>query len=271
MRLYWILAALTVGATGSAHAQEIQRDPFEKFNRAMFSFNDTVDRYALEPVARGYRAITPRLFRDGVGNVLHNLRAPVTFANDVLQVEPARAGATVARFGINTTIGVAGIFDVASTMGLEKHTEDFGQTLGRWGVAPGPYLVLPLLGPSTVRDAAGAPVDVALNPINYAEFDGDDAFRVTRTVVGVISARESALDAVQSVRETSIDPYVSIRTTYLILRESAVKNGQTNVQDLPEFEEIPPETGSDPGVQPENAQTPSEPVPLPPPPPSPTP
>jgi phospholipid-binding lipoprotein MlaA len=228
----------------------MQRDPLEKFNRSMYAFNEVVDKYALEPVARGYRAITPEPVREGVGNVLHNLRAPVTFANDVLQAAPARAGTTVARFGINSTVGVLGIFDVASTMGLEKHSEDFGQTLGRWGVPAGPYLVLPLMGPSTVRDTAGSVVDVGLNPLNYAEFDGDDAFRTTRTVLTVVDGREGALDAVQSIRETSIDPYVSIRTTYLILRESAVKNGQTNVQDLPEFEEIPPEAGTDAGSQP---------------------
>lgn len=256
MRMHLVLAALTVSVAAEAHAQEATNDPFEKFNRAMYAFNETVDKYALEPVARGYRAVTPAPLREGVGNVLSNLKAPVVFANDVLQAAPARAGTTFARFGINSTIGVAGVFDVASTMGLERHNEDFGQTLGRWGVGSGPYLVLPLLGPSSIRDAAGSAVDVALNPINYAKFDGDDAFRVSRTVIGVIDAREGALDAVESIRETSIDPYVSVRTTYSILRESAVRNGQTNVQDLPEFEEIPSEAGTDPGVQP-STETPT--------------
>lgn len=264
MRMHFVLAALTVGVAAEAHAQEAPNDPFEKFNRAMYSFNEVVDKYALEPVARGYRAVTPEPVREGVGNVLHNLKAPVTFANDVLQAAPARAGTTVARFGINTTLGVAGIFDVASTMGLEKHNEDFGQTLGRWGVGSGPYLVLPLLGPSSVRDAAGGVVDVGLNPLTYAEFDGDDTFRVTRTAIGVIDGREGALDAVDSLRATSIDPYVSVRTTYSILREAAVRNGQSNVQDLPEFEEIPSEMSSDPGVQ-SSAETPApEPAPTPP-------
>jgi phospholipid-binding lipoprotein MlaA len=272
MRMQYVLAALTVGAAAEAHAQEATHDPFEKFNRTMYAFNEVVDKYALEPVARGYRAVTPEPVREGVGNVLHNLKAPVIFANDVLQAAPARAGTTFARFGINTTLGVAGIFDVASTMGLEKHNEDFGQTLGRWGVDSGPYLVLPLLGPSSVRDAVGGGVDAALNPLNYAEFDGDDTFRVSRTVIGVVDGREGALEAVQSIRETSIDPYVSVRTTYSILREAAVKNGQSNVQDLPEFEEIPsetapdaaPETSSDPGVQPPPATPAPEPVPTPP-------
>jgi phospholipid-binding lipoprotein MlaA len=261
MRMHFVLAALTVGVAAEAHAQETTNDPFEKFNRAMYAFNEVVDKYALEPVARGYRAVTPEPVREGVGNVLHNLKAPVIFANDVLQAEPARAGTTVARFGINTTVGIAGLFDVASTMGLERHNEDFGQTLGRWGVGSGPYLVLPLLGPSSVRDAAGGVVDAALNPINYAEFDGDDTFRTSRTVIGVIDGREGALDAVESIRQTSIDPYVSVRTTYGILREAAVRNGQTDVQDLPEFEEIPSEVSPDPGVQPSSETPTREPVP----------
>lgn len=264
MRMHWILAALALGVAGEAHAQEATtRDPFERFNRAMFAFNDVIDRYALEPAAKGYRAITPSQFREGVGNVLHNLRAPVTFANDVLQAEPTRAGTTFARFGINSTVGIAGIFDVASTFGLEKHSEDFGQTLGVWGVPSGPYLVLPIMGPSTIRDASGSIVDVALNPINYAEFDGDDAFRVTRTTLAVLNGRAAAIEAIQSVRDTSIDPYVSIRTTYLILREASIRNGQTDVQDLPEFEEIPPEAGTEPGAQPPSDTPPPEPAPAP--------
>lgn len=258
MRMQYVLAALTVSAAAEAHAQEATRDPFEKFNRAMFSFNEAVDRHALEPIARGYRAVTPAPLREGVGNALSNLKAPVVFANDVLQAAPSRAATTAARFGVNSTVGVAGIFDVASTMGLERHSEDFGQTLGRWGVGAGPYLVLPLLGPSSVRDAAGSGVDAALNPINYAEFDGEDAFRVSRTVIGVIDAREGALEAVDSLRETSIDPYVSVRTTYTLLREASVRNGQTNVQDLPEFEEIPA-AGADADPAPEPA---AEPAPL---------
>ncbi|MDX2235873.1 MAG: VacJ family lipoprotein [Hyphomonadaceae bacterium] len=263
MRRHWLIAALVLGTGGVAQAQEAapapppvapqdvgQADPFEGFNRAMFAFNARVDEFALEPVARGYRAVTPKFFRTGVSNVLSNLTAPVTFANDVLQVEPTRAGTTLARFGINSTIGVVGLFDVASGMGLEKHSEDFGQTLGRWGVAPGPYIVLPLLGPSTLRDGSGRIVDGFLDPINYAEFDGDDAFRITRGVLTVVSAREAGIEAFESLFATSVDPYVSLRTTYLILRESAVQNGRTNVQDLPEFDEIPDEAGQEPSPAP---------------------
>jgi len=252
MRAHLVIAALALGAGGAAEAQEAVHDPFEKFNRGVFSFNATVDRYALEPVAKGYRAITPTPVRTGVNNALANLAAPVTFANDVLQAAPSRAGTTLARFGINSTIGVVGIFDVARGMGLPKHTEDFGQTLGRWGVGSGPFLMLPLFGPSSLRDAPGRIVDVAFDPLNYAQFDGDDAVRISRAAVGTIAARENAIEAIDSVRASSIDPYVTVRSTYAALREGAIRNGQTDVQDLPDFDETP----SEPQAEPPNAARP---------------
>jgi len=256
MRIRVLMAALAVSAGGAAHAQEArQADPLEPFNRSMFAFNEQVDKYVLSPVAHGYRAVTPKPVRTGVSNVLSNLNAPVVFVNDVLQASPKRAGTTFARFGINSTIGVAGIFDVASGAGLKKHSEDFGQTLGRWGVGQGPYIVLPLLGPSTIRDATGQVVDVAFNPLNYAEFDGDDATRIGIGVLEVVSARESAIEAIDDIYETSIDPYVSIRNGYLTFREGAVRNGQEDVQDLPDFEDTPSDTGPAPQT-PEQPKTP---------------
>ena len=250
MRTELAIAALAIGVGGVAHAQEATRDPFEPFNRAMFHFNEKLDEYALKPVALGYRAVTPHFFRTGVSNVLANLKAPVIFANDVFQAAPTRAGTTLARFGLNTTVGVAGIFDVASEVGLQKHGEDFGQTLGRWGVPPGPYLVLPLAGPTNIRDGFGRIVDVGIDPLTYARFDGDDAFRITRTVLGVVAAREAGIEGVESVYETSIDPYVTIRTTYSLLREGAIHNGQTNVKDLPDFDAIPSPSDTTPPAEP---------------------
>lgn len=249
MRTQLAIAALAVGFGGVAQAQEAH-DPFEPFNRAMFHFNETVDTYALKPVALGYRAVTPHVFRIGVSNVLANLRAPVIFANDVLQASPGRAGTTLARFGVNTTVGVAGLFDVAEGMGLERHSEDFGQTLGRWGVGSGPYLVLPFVGSTSVRDGLGRVVDVGIDPITWARFDGDDAFRITRTVLGVVSAREAAIEGIDNIYETSIDPYVTIRTSYSLLRESAIENGQTNVKDLPDFDAIPSPSDATPPAEP---------------------
>lgn len=242
-------------APGLAHAQAQQPDPWEGANRRLYSVHDAIDRAVLEPVARGYRAITPEPVREGVVNFLRNLRAPVTFANNLLQGDVGRAGVTAVRFGVNTTVGVAGIFDPAESMGLHRRDEDFGQTLAVWGASPGPYVFIPLLGPSNVRDVTGRVVDIAFDPLTWAEFEEEDTARVARGVMTGVSVRESALEGVEGIRRDSIDPYVTIRSSYALLRESAVRNGETNVQDLPEFEDFdrtpepeatPPSSGSDP-------------------------
>jgi phospholipid-binding lipoprotein MlaA len=230
--------AAVLAAPGMANAQEAQSDPWEGFNRDMFAVHESVDQAVLEPVARGYRAITPRPVRRGVLNFLRNLRAPVIFVNDVLQGEVGRAGTTAARFGVNTTIGIAGVFDPATNMGLERHDEDFGQTLAVWGVDSGPYIFVPLLGPTTVRDGAGRVVDIALDPLTWAEFDDVDKVRVGRTILAGVATRELVLETVDDIRRDSLDPYVTIRTSYGLLRDSAIQNGPADVEDLPEFEDI---------------------------------
>ena len=213
-------------------------DPWEGFNRAMFSVHEVVDNAVLEPVARGYRAITPRPLRTGVLNFLRNLRGPVILANDVLQGEFGRAGTTVGRFAINTTIGVVGVFDPATSMGLERHDEDFGQTLAVWGVPSGPYLFVPLLGPTTIRDGAGRIVDVALDPITWSDFDGIDTFRTARTVTGAVSTREVLLDPIDSIEAQGGDLYVTYRSTFEVAREAAIQNGRADVPELPDFDDI---------------------------------
>jgi phospholipid-binding lipoprotein MlaA len=231
-----------------AHAQEGgPADPWEGFNRQMFAIHEGVDKAVLEPVARGYRAITPRPVRQGVLNLLRNLRGPVIFANDVLQGEFSRAGTTAVRFGVNSTIGIAGIFDPATSMGLDRHDEDFGQTLAVWGVDSGPYLFIPLLGPTTVRDGAGRFVDVGLDPLTYANFEDADDVRLARTILAGVAARELVLDAVDGIRRDSLDPYVTIRTSFGLLRESAIQNGPADVEDLPEFEDIDDSTAMETG------------------------
>ncbi len=221
-----------------ASAQEAQSDPWEGFNREMYALHEGVDQALLEPVARGYRAITPSPVRQGVLNFLRNLRGPVIFANDVLQGEIGRAGTTAVRFGVNSTIGIAGIFDPATSMGLERHDEDFGQTLAVWGVDAGPYIFVPLLGPTTVRDGAGRIIDVVFDPLTWAEFDEVDEVRIGRTVLAGVAAREQVLETVDDIRRDALDPYVTIRTSYGLLRQSAIQNGPADVQDLPEFEDI---------------------------------
>ncbi|MEZ6023686.1 MAG: VacJ family lipoprotein [Hyphomonadaceae bacterium] len=213
-------------------------DPWEGMNRDLYAVHNAVDGAVLEPIARGYRAVTPRFARTGVSNFLRNLRSPAIFANDVLQAEPTRSATTAGRFGINTTIGILGLFDPATSMGLERHDEDFGQTLAVWGLESGPYIFVPLMGPTTVRDATGKVIDIVFDPLTWAEFDNVDEARVARTVLAGVAARESVIEAVEDL-ETSIDPYVSIRSSYFLLRESAIQNGQADVQELPDFEEIP--------------------------------
>jgi len=189
------------------------QDPYEDFNRQMFAFNEGLDKAVIEPVAYGYRAVTNEPVREGVGNFTHNLGEPLTFVNHVLQGKLPDAGATFGRFVLNTTVGIAGVLDPASSLGLAKTDEDFGQTLGVWGVQSGPFLVLPVLGPTTPRDIIGRGGDAALNPLNYPEFENDDSIRVGIAVLGGINAREGAIEAVDELRN-QIDPYTTLRRLY---------------------------------------------------------
>jgi len=258
------LAAFSVAlcVAAPAHAQQAVPDPWEGFNRDLYAVHDAVDRAVLEPIARGYRTITPAPVRTGVRQFLRNLRSPAVFANDVLQGEPGRAGVAAARFGINTTFGVLGVFDPASSMGLEPHDEDFGQTLGAWGVSSGPYLFIPILGPTTVRDGAGRIVDMAFDPLRWAEFDDVETVRAARGAMTGISARENLLEPIDDIRANAVDPYAAIRTSYGLMRQSAIQNGQTDVQDLPDFDEnfdMPDE----PGAEDNSQQLPENPAPAP--------
>jgi len=213
-------------------------DPWQGFNRNMFGVHQAVDGVVLEPVARGYRAITPRPVRTGVLNFLRNLKAPVIFANDVLQGEVGRAGNTAGRFAINTTLGIGGIFDPATSMGLERHDEDFGQTLAVWGIPSGPYLFVPLMGPTTVRDGAGQLVDSVFDPLTWADFDDVDTVRAARGVMTGIATRELLIEQIDSFEAQGGDLYVTYRSAYEVSREAAIQNGRADVQDLPDFEDI---------------------------------
>lgn len=219
-------------------------DPWQGFNRNMFGVHQAVDGAVLEPVARGYRAVTPRPVRAGVLNFLRNLKAPVIFANDVLQGEVGRAGNTAGRFAINTTLGIGGIFDPATSMGLERHDEDFGQTLAVWGVPSGPYLFVPLMGPTTVRDGAGQIIDTVFDPLTWADFDDVDTVRATRGVMTAVATREFLLDQIDSFEAQGGDLYVTYRSAYEVAREAAIQNGRADVQDLPDFDEIDEEPAS---------------------------
>lgn len=230
--------ALTLGACATG-AIDDSSDPFESFNRQMYALNDDLDRAILEPAAKGYRAITNEPVRDGVSNFVGNLGEPVTFANEVLQGKLGGASSTAGRFVVNTTVGIAGIFDPATSMGLEKSDEDFGQTLGTWGVSSGPYLVLPVIGSTNPRDLAGLGVDMALNPLNTAEFDGDTETRVATGVLNGLSAREGVLETAEDVRASRLDPYTTVRRFYVRDRASKIGNREiapNEIQEVPDYE-----------------------------------
>jgi phospholipid-binding lipoprotein MlaA len=206
-------------------------DPYEDFNRQMFAFNEGLDKAVLEPAAKGYKAVTNEPIREGVGNFTGNLNEPLTFVNHVLQGQIPDAGATFGRFVINTTIGVAGIFDPASAIGMQRTKEDFGQTLGKWGIQPGPYLVMPFLGSTNPRDLVGKGGDAALNPLNYPEFESDDEIRMGIGVLGGLNGRAGAIEAIDELRN-QIDPYTTVRRLY----------GRTRAQDIANAPIQPEET-----------------------------
>jgi len=219
-------------------------DPFEGFNRGMFAFNEAADKAVIGPTARAYEVLTPAIARQGIGNALGNLNEPVVFANDVLQGESERAGESFYRFFVNSTIGVLGLWDAAAHFGVEGHDEDFGQTLAVWGVDPGPFLVLPLLGPSNVRDTFGRGVDAGLDPLTYVEIGNDDdtdlAARAGMGVLGALNARITLDDALQALREQP-EPYVAMRRIYSQTREAAIRNGREEedpYKDLPDFDDF---------------------------------
>ena len=195
-------------------------DPWEGFNRVVFKFNDTLDTYALKPIAQGYQFITPQFLEDGIHNMYRNVGDVRNLANNVLQVKPHAAGVDTARLLMNTIIGVGGFFDVGTRMGLQRNDEDFGQTLGYWGLSSGPYLVLPLLGPSTVRDALGIYPDSYAEPYRYMH---DVSARNTVAGMKIIDARANLLSAEKLITGAK---YIFIRNAYLQSREFKVKDGQ---------------------------------------------
>lgn len=216
----------------NASAEQANPDPYEGFNRAMFSFNEKADKYVLKPVSKGYKFITPDPVERGIGRVFSNLGEIVTVGNDLLQGKFGQAANDTGRFLVNSTLGVAGIFDVATHVGLPKNEkEDFGQTLGVWGLGSGPYLVLPFLGPSTLRDAPARLVDGYANPINFV-----DHVPTRNTIYGteVVSGRAALLDAEELI---SGDKYVFLRDVYLQRRSYLVSDGELEDSFGDDFDE----------------------------------
>ena len=204
-------------------------DPLESFNRAIFSFNNVADRVVLEPVAKGYKKL-PSPIQSGVGNFINNLKLPLAAFNQLLQGQGNNAAESTGRFLINSTIGIFGLVDVADNIGLDQKEEDFGQTLATWGVGDGLYIVLPLFGPSNLRDTTGMVMTMMTDPINaYAVSQGEAWAIPFRTAANAIDQRSQIIDEVNALRDNSVDYYAAVRSSYYQNRKAAIMNTDDDV------------------------------------------
>jgi len=208
-------------------------DPLESWNRQVFALNQSFDSSVLKPTAEAYVDVVPEPARNGVHNFLVNLDSPVTFANDLLQGEVELAGETVGRFGLNSTIGLGGLIDVATPAGIPLHSSDFGQTLGVWGVGGDPYLVLPLIGPSNPRDLTGYVADMFMDPLPYLHIRDYTYWAIGRGAVTVIDERAQNLQTLDDLQKGSVDMYTSMKSLYRQYRATHIRHGQEDVKDLP--------------------------------------
>ncbi|WP_374763337.1 MlaA family lipoprotein [Yunchengibacter salinarum] len=219
------LLTACAGGTEPKNASGIH-DPYEDMNRAVFAFNKVVDRNLLDPVVTGYNTVVPEPARDGVSNAMRNLREPWTFLNDLLQGNFGRAGTALGRFVINTTLGIGGLFRVSDEMGIKYHNEDLGQTLAVWGVDRGPYLVLPLLGPSSVRDGAGTVTSFWADPVSIAaDRANEKGLQLGLVLTNGLSLRADNDGLIDSLYQED-DPYIFMRSTYRQNREFQIRNGK---------------------------------------------
>lgn len=211
-------------------------DPYESANRETMAFNAWMDTHFVGPTVQRYLSLVPEGGRRGVHNFLGNLSLPTIFVNDVLQGESKRAAQSVGRLVINSTLGLGGFFDPATKAGIPGHSEDFGQTLAVWGVEEGPYLVLPLLGPSNPRDAAGLAIDTAIDPTNQIRFKQHIWWSGARAYFTVLDLRAQTYQTVQGIQRSSLDYYASLRSLYRQLRAEQIRNGRVaKAADLPDF------------------------------------
>ena len=243
-----LLALLLAGCASTSAASKSPHDPLEPLNRGVYRFNDAFDRAIARPVAKAYHDHVPNPIRSGISNGIDNLAYPTTIVNDLLQAKWRAAINDIGRFLLNSTFGLGGLFDPASKEGLDKNDEDFGQTLGKWGVPAGPYLVLPFFGPSTLRDA----------PMTYPErytdlrgYLGDWETKWTLIAVGALDTRSELL-SVDQVLRNAYDPYLFTREAYLQRREYQVRDGNVPEEQIEEpMEEPPPaEDDSSPAITP---------------------
>ena len=232
------LVMMLAGCATGPNANPV--DPLEPFNRGVYKFNDAVDQAVLKPVATAYRDVTPPMVQRGVGNFFNNLDDAWSLVNNVLQLKGEAAANSLFRVGVNTFMGLGGILDVASEMRIDRYTEDFGQTLGYWGMGPGPYIVLPLLGPSDLRDAVGLAVDINGYPLTYVD---DTTTRNALWILRAVDQRASLLKVEGILDEAALDKYSFIRDAYLQRRRSQVYDGDPPDEGQGE-DAAPPDTSA---------------------------
>lgn len=231
-----VLSALLVGGCSGVPADPAERaayyetnDPIEPFNRGVFKFNLGLDSALFKPLATAYHQILPQTLQDGIRNFLNNLRTPLTLANNILQGDVEGARETIARFTVNTIVGFAGFGDPAGDLGVKYQAEDFGQTLAVWGVGEGPYLMLPVLGPSNPRDLVGLVVDSVSDPVNiWADNTGRHAIPPSRTLARGVDTRARHLKTLDDLEKSSLDFYATIRSLYRQVREDEIRNGNSD-------------------------------------------
>ncbi|TAG00559.1 MAG: VacJ family lipoprotein [Betaproteobacteria bacterium] len=216
------IASLSLSGCASFRSAA-EGDPLEPINRGIFSFNSTFDHYLFKPIAKGYDAVVPGPVKTGVSNVFQNASDVQSIFSDIVQLKPAKLGDDIARVALNTTMGLGGIFDLATPMGIERGNEDFGQSIGYWGIGAGPYLVLPFMGPSSVRDVVGRAVDGQIDPVGMVS-----SVPVRNTLQGlrVVDARVGLFPAEALMNQAALDRYTFLRSAYLQRRESLVLDGK---------------------------------------------
>jgi phospholipid-binding lipoprotein MlaA len=243
MRNFGAVWALALGLTAAGCATTSRdedghatiSDPFEGMNRFFFDLNQRLDRNAGRPAANAYRETVPGSVRVGLHNVLDNLGGPVTVANDLLQIRLESAGIAAGRFLVNTTVGVAGIFDVASDWGMPARNRDFGETMGTYGVPPGPYLVLPFRGSTDVRDFVGNYIDGYVSPLRYVRYDGRNYVGLMKSTLGSMDNRAANIVTFRDIERASVDYYATMRTVYMERRARLIEDTPVRTAELPDF------------------------------------
>jgi phospholipid-binding lipoprotein MlaA len=230
-----LAASLMLTACATRDPQSLaQNDPFEPTNRQIFDLDVKLDHAVATPVAKFYRSAVPQPAREGIHNALDNLNAPVVLVNDVLQGDGTKAGNTFSRFVVNSTVGIAGLVDVAARIGIPGHENDFGITMGKGGVAEGSYLVLPFVGPRPPRDLVGNGVDIGFDPLTYITWNNSTLYMMIRAGASVLDSRAATIDQVESIERSSIDFYATTRSLYRQNRNAQIRGEAAN-QDLPNF------------------------------------